>query len=126
MSTSPALMKVIDAKVRRGRAQRASKVAYELTVTLKPTAPAGPLRDEIRIVTNDASSPTVPVLVTAQIQGTLTASPAMLAMGRATAEGAKGRYLIRGASRSRSRGSRGTATASRSPSTTRRAKPCTC
>jgi Protein of unknown function (DUF1573) len=96
MIASPGLMKVIDAKLKEVERSE-SRVAYELTVTLKPTATAGPLRDEIRILTNDTSSPNVPVLVTAQIQGTLTASPAMLAMGRATAEGAKGRYLIRGA-----------------------------
>ena len=95
MSASPALMKTIDARLDEIE-RSASRTAYQLTVTLKPTAPAGLLRDEIRILTNDASSPSVPVLVTAQVQGTLTASPAMLAMGRATADGAKGRYLIRG------------------------------
>ena len=95
MSASPALLQTIDARLDEIE-RSASRTAYQLTVTLKPTTAAGLLRDEIRILTNDASSPSVPVLVTAQVQGTLTASPAMLAMGRATAEGAKGRYLIRG------------------------------
>ncbi len=95
MSASPALMKTIDARLDEIE-RDASRTAYRLTVTLKPTTSAGLLRDEIRIMTNDPSSPSVPVLVTAQVQGTLTASPAMLAMGRATAEGAKGRYLVRG------------------------------
>ena len=95
MSASDALMKSIDARLDEIE-RTESRTAYQLTVTLKPTASSGPLRDEIRILTNDSSSPSVPVLVTARIQGTLTASPAMLAMGRATADGAKGRYLIRG------------------------------
>jgi len=96
MSASPRLLSAIDARL--DELERSpSRVAYQLTVTLKPDAQAGYLRDEIRIVTNDASSPLVPVLVTAQIQGTLTATPAMLQMGRSGVDGAKGRYLVRAA-----------------------------
>lgn len=73
-------------------------VRYQLSVALRPDAPAGSLRDEIQVVTNDRESPTIPIQVTAQIQGDLTATPAVLALGEATsAEGVKGRYLIRGA-----------------------------
>ncbi len=96
MSASPRLLSAIDARL--DELERSpNRVAYQLTVTLKPDAQAGYLRDEIRIVTNDASSPVVPVLVTAQVQGTLTATPAMLQMGRAGVDGAKGRYLVRAA-----------------------------
>ncbi len=72
-------------------------VGYQLTVSLKPDAPAGPIREEIRIVTNDRESPVVPVLVTAMVRGALTASPSLLAMGRvSSAQGVQGRFLIRG------------------------------
>ncbi len=94
MTAAPQLLKTIDAKL--VELERSSaRVVYQLTVSLRADAPAGYLRDDIRISTNDPSSPTVPVLVAARIQGTLTATPSMLAMGRATADGAKGRYLIR-------------------------------
>lgn len=96
MTASPRLLKAVDARLDELERSQ-NRVAYQLTVTLKPDAPAGYLRDEIRIVTNDASSPIVPVLISAQVQGTLTATPAMLAMGRAGIDGAKGRYLVRAA-----------------------------
>jgi len=87
-------MKSIDARL--DEIERSSaRVAYQLTVSLKATTSSGYLKDEIRIMTKDPESPSVPVQITAQIQGTLTASPSVLAMGRATVEGAKGRYLIR-------------------------------
>ena len=70
-----------------------SGVGYALTVTLKPEAPAGPLREEIRIVTNDPESPNVPILVTANVQGGgLQATPSTLNLGGA---GAPGRFLVR-------------------------------
>ncbi len=94
MTATGSLLKSVDARL--DELERSpSRVAYQLTVTLKPTASAGYLRDDIRILTNDPESPMVPVLVTAQIQGTLTASPSTLAMGRASGGAAQGRFLIR-------------------------------
>ena len=74
----------------------AAGVNYVLTVAIKPTAPAGVIRDEIRILTNDPESPAVPVLVTASIQGTLTATPSLLALGNVPPAGVQGRYIVRG------------------------------
>lgn len=74
----------------------AAGVNYVLTVGIKPNAPAGVIRDEIRILTNDPDSSTVPVLVTAMIQGTLTATPSMLALGNVPPAGVQGRYIVRG------------------------------
>ncbi len=72
-------------------------VAYALKVTLKPDAPAGVVRDEIRIFTNDPETPVLPVQVTAQIRGELTASPGILSLGQVqTAAGTQGRFLVRG------------------------------
>jgi hypothetical protein len=66
--------RVLDAPLKQ-TARSAATVSYMLTVTLKPDAPAGTVRDEIHILTNDPQSPTIPVLVTAQVRGDLTASP---------------------------------------------------
>ncbi|MBX6313798.1 MAG: DUF1573 domain-containing protein [Isosphaeraceae bacterium] len=76
----------------------ADTVGYRLTVSLKPDAPAGSIRDEIHILTNDPEAPSLPILVTAQVRGELTATPSVLALGHTASSGAAtGRYLIRGA-----------------------------
>jgi Protein of unknown function (DUF1573) len=78
-------------------ARSAAGVSYTLTVSLKSDAPAGLIRDEIRILTNDPESPDIPVQVTAQIRGELAVSPSVLSLGRVTsAGGTQGRFLIRG------------------------------
>jgi hypothetical protein len=72
-------------------------VTYQLTVTLKPEAPAGILRDEIQIVTNDPETPRIVVQLNGQIRGDLTAYPSVLALGKVTsAAGVQGRYMVRG------------------------------
>jgi uncharacterized protein DUF1573 len=78
-------------------ARNGSTVSYLLTVSLKPEAPAGNLRDEILVVTNDPESPHIPIQVTAQIRGDLSATPSVLGLGHvASASVAQGRFLIRG------------------------------
>lgn len=95
MVAQPSLHRMIDARwVQVERS--ASRVAYRLTVSLKPGVPSGYLRDEIQIRTNDPSSPIVPVMVTAQVRGEIAATPTLLAMGRASSGKATGRYLVRG------------------------------
>jgi hypothetical protein len=93
---NPALLKTVSASlVETSRSE--SGVVYTLTVTLRPEARPGTLRDEIRIMTNDSESPTVPVLVTATVQGLLSAKPSTLDLGHVTsAGGTQGRYLLSG------------------------------
>jgi hypothetical protein len=72
-------------------------VGYLLKASLRPDAPSGQVRDEIRILTNDPETPSIAVLVTAVIRGELTASPTTLALGNVVSSGeAQGRYLIQG------------------------------
>ena len=73
-------------------------VGYMITVRARPNAPAGSIREEIRLVTNDQETPIVPVLVALEIRGGLTATPTLLALGQAsTASGSvQGRILVRG------------------------------
>jgi hypothetical protein len=78
-------------------ARKGSTVSYALTVLTKADAPAGVLRDEIRVLTNDPESPNITIQVTGQIRGDLTATPSFLALGRvSSAGGAEGRFLVRG------------------------------
>ena len=72
------------------------EVGYQLNVGLKPDAPAGIVRDEIRLMTNDPETPGIPVLVTAQIRGDLSATPSLLPMGTAPkGQGAQGKFIVR-------------------------------
>ena len=88
--------------------RKGGAVSYTLTVSLKPDAPAGPIRDEIRILSNDPETPSIPVMVTAWIRGELTAAPSVLSMGQVqSAAGVQGRFVIRGAASLHHPGDRG-------------------
>ena len=72
------------------------EVGYQLNVSLRPDAPSGVIRDEIRLMTNDPETPGIPVLVTAQIRGDLSASPSLLALGTVAKDTpAQGRFIVR-------------------------------
>jgi hypothetical protein len=60
----------------------AGSVQYRLTAQLKKTVPTGYFKDEITLETNDPSSPTIPVSVTANVQGALQVSPSPLMLGQ--------------------------------------------
>jgi Protein of unknown function (DUF1573) len=74
----------------------AASVSYTLTISLKPDAPSGPLRDELRLISNDPETPSIPVMVTAWVRGELTAAPSVLSLGpiHSTA-GAQGQFIVR-------------------------------
>jgi hypothetical protein len=73
-----------------------SSASYTLTVTLKPDAPAGFIRDEIRLFSNDPETPTIPLMVSAMVRGDLTAAPSVLSLGQIhSAAGAQGRFVVR-------------------------------
>ncbi len=90
--------RALSAQLVESRRDPKGNVSYALTVGIKPDAPAGPLRDEIRLLSNDREAPSIPILVTAYVRGELSAAPSILAMGEVTsAAGKQGRFLIRGA-----------------------------
>ena len=62
---------------------RATKVTYDLAVTLKDTAPAGYLQERITLKTNDEKQENarVPLVVQGLVVPSLTANPAMLMLG---------------------------------------------
>ncbi|AGA29490.1 DUF1573 domain-containing protein [Singulisphaera acidiphila] len=72
-----------------------STVSYSLTVSLRPDAPAGVVRDEIRLLTNDKEAANIPILVTALLRGDLSARPSLVPLGNINSPtGGQGRFLV--------------------------------
>ncbi len=63
------------------RERSGSRISYDLDVALKPSAPVGIIRDRLYLVTNDASSPRVPVLIEARVEADITVTPPIVALG---------------------------------------------
>jgi hypothetical protein len=61
--------------------RRVGQVGYRVRVTLKPDAPAGPMKQEVHLKTNDPATPLVPVLIEANVQSVLSAAPGTVAFG---------------------------------------------
>jgi len=86
--------KAINATLQETRRQDGA-VGYQLNVSIKPEAAAGVIRDEIRLVTNDPETPSIPVPIGVQVRGELTASPPMLALGNVPATGIQGKFVVK-------------------------------
>jgi hypothetical protein len=77
--------------------RRPGRVGYKLTVRLKPTAAARPIREILFVETNDPATPQVPVLVTGQIQPDLIVTPSNVSFGTVrTGQAMTRQVLIRG------------------------------
>jgi hypothetical protein len=88
--------RILTAELVESRRDSKGSVTYTLTVGLKPDAPAGPVRDEIRLLSNDRETPSIPIMVTALVRGELSAAPSILTLGEVTSAAAKqGRFIIR-------------------------------
>jgi len=55
---------------------------YKIVANLEPTGPLGFYKDQITLKTNDPASPEIPIFVTGQIQGLLSASPSVMNLGQ--------------------------------------------
>jgi hypothetical protein len=75
------------------------KVGYQISVTLKEDAPAGTLRHEIFLKTNDPASKSVPVVVEAILQASLSVTPDKIPLGSDVRVGDEitRRVVVRGA-----------------------------
>ncbi len=60
------------------------RVVYNMTVRLKPDAPAGYIRDELALITDDSSGGSIPLLVEGRSVAPITVSPASLSLGDLT------------------------------------------
>ena len=75
-------------------ARGGGRVAYELRVALDPAAPPGYVREHLILVTNDAGTAEVPLLVEGQVQSALTISPSTLFLGVVPTGGTVTRQLV--------------------------------
>jgi hypothetical protein len=66
---------------RAGTFSRTTTVGYRLAITLKPTAPAGPFREELLLKTNDPISPMLTVPVEGNVQAALSVAPGVVRLG---------------------------------------------
>jgi hypothetical protein len=88
--------RVLTAQLVETRRDPKGSASYTLTVGVKPDAPAGAIRDEIRLLSNDRETPSIPVMVTAMVRSDLTAAPSVLSMGEAVSTASKqGRFVLR-------------------------------
>ncbi|MFM9024874.1 MAG: DUF1573 domain-containing protein [Planctomycetaceae bacterium] len=62
-----------------------SKTIYDLTVKLKPDAPAGYVKGQLLLVTDDPRAPQIPMDVEGRVVAEVTVSPQLLALGAVTA-----------------------------------------
>jgi len=88
--------KMLTAKLVETNRDATGAVSYALTVGIKADAPAGVIRDEIRLMSNDRETSNLPIMVTAVVQGDLTAAPSILSMGEVDpANGKQGRFILK-------------------------------
>lgn len=73
----------LDVKVTQ-TARSAGRVNYDLVVTMKSGTPVGELRDQLTLVTDDASNPYIPVLVEARVEAEYSISPDVVSFGMMT------------------------------------------
>jgi hypothetical protein len=71
----------VSARLQEQSRSPGGQVEYRLTATLDPTELSGFVRDEITLYTNDPTSPTIPVAVSANVQSAVTVSPSPLILG---------------------------------------------
>ena len=74
-----------------------NRVSYDLLLRLKESAPAGYIKQQLVLVTNDASNPRIPVDITGKIEPQLTISPENLVLGDVTqGEKITKRFIVKG------------------------------
>jgi hypothetical protein len=64
--------------------RRSGQVGFKISVALKPDAPAGTLKEELYLKTNDPNCPLLPLLVEATVQAPLSVKPDTAKMGTVT------------------------------------------
>lgn len=69
-------------------------VNYELMVALKPDSPAGPVRDQLTLITDDPVNQQVPLLVHGLVEADITLTPDVLAFGTLTPGQSKTMNLV--------------------------------
>jgi hypothetical protein len=86
----------VDAKVEPLRMPKPGEIGYKVSVSLKPDAPAGSLKGEMFLKTNDPVSPLLPLVVEGNVQAALAASPTSVRIPAQVNESARGNVAVRG------------------------------
>jgi hypothetical protein len=60
------------------------RVEYELTINLAPNTPPGAVREQLQLITDDATNPYVPVVVTAAVEADIVVATPDIALGSLT------------------------------------------
>lgn len=82
--------------IQRERSGR-GRVIYDLMVRLRETAPAGYLKTQLVLITNDAANPRIPLEVAAEVRPEISIAPATLVLGDVPqGEVVTKRLLVRG------------------------------
>jgi hypothetical protein len=76
---------LVSAKLEKLDRSPGQAVQYQLVATLDSSAPSGYFKDEIALVTNDSSSPRIPISVLANVQSAVSISPSVINLGRVRA-----------------------------------------
>lgn len=93
LSTNEHLAAELVERERSGR----GRVIYDLVVKLKESAPAGLLKTQLVLNTNDASNPRIPLEVVADVRPELTVAPETLVLGEVEqGQSVTKRLLVRG------------------------------
>jgi hypothetical protein len=75
-------------------ARSGGTVNYDVIVTLAPNTPAGLIREELTLITDDQANPNVPLPVEARVEADITIQPEELALGTVTAGQSKTLNLV--------------------------------
>lgn len=57
------------------------RVSYDLIVSIKPDTLVGELREQLNLITDDANSPQIPILVEARVEAEFTVNPEVVSFG---------------------------------------------
>ena len=80
VKTNSELVTTVSKETSRG----GGRVNYDLTITLSEKIPFGPFRHSITLVTDDETSPNVPLLVEAEVTPDIVVNPAIVSLGTMT------------------------------------------
>jgi hypothetical protein len=80
VKTNSELVTAVSKETSRG----GGRVNYDLTITLSEKIPFGPFRHSITLVTDDETSPNVPLLVEAEVTPDIVVNPAIVSLGTMT------------------------------------------
>jgi hypothetical protein len=87
----------VDVKIQQIRPRMGGVAAYQVVATLKSTAPAGEIKYEVQLKTNDPATPVITVLMEGVIQAPLIASPNNVELGNVkVGEVVTARVILRG------------------------------